>query len=74
MESFSGLINSNKGIYSGPLSYQLSQLQNLYPNLKDISYQALTQGANPNLFQFNVNGVQMNTSQNPYLSKNKAPK
>jgi len=74
MESFSGLMNSNKGIYSGPLSNQLSQLQNLYPNLKDLSYQVLTQGANPNLFQFNVNGVQMNTGQNPFLSKTKTAK
>lgn len=68
------MINSNKGIYSGPLSNQLNQLQTLYPNLKDLSYQALTQGANPNLFQFNANGVQLNSTQNPYLSKNKIQK
>lgn len=45
-------ILSNKGIYSVPLSNQLSQLQSLYPNLKDIGYQSLTQPPNPNLFQF----------------------
>lgn len=43
----------NKGIYSGPLSNQLIQLQNLYPNLKDISYQSLTQPPHPDLFKFN---------------------
>ncbi len=31
---------------------QLSQLQSLYPNLKDLNYNALTQNPNPNLFQF----------------------
>jgi len=57
MESLSGLINNinNKGIYSGPLSNQLSQLQSLYPNLKDLNYQSLTQSPNPNLFQFSQN-------------------
>lgn len=55
MENLSGLMN-NKGIYSGPLSNQLSQLQSLYPNLKDLNYQNLTQSPNPNLFQFNQQG------------------
>lgn len=55
MESLSGLINNigNKGIYSGPVSSQLSQLRSLYPNLKDFNYQTLTQSPNPNLFEFN---------------------
>lgn len=57
MESLSGLIN-NKGIYSGPLSSQLSQLQSLYPCLKDLNYQSLTQSPNPNLFQFNQQSSQ----------------
>lgn len=43
---------NNKGIYSGPLYNQLSQLQSLYPNLKGFDIQALTQNPNPNLFQF----------------------
>ena len=46
-------LNNNKGIYSGALSSQLIQLQNMYPNLKDISYQSLTQPPNPDLFKFN---------------------
>jgi hypothetical protein len=46
-------LHNNKGIYSGALSNQLIQLQNLYPNLKDISYQSLTQPPNPDLFKFN---------------------
>lgn len=72
MESFSGLVNANKGIYSGALSNQLHQLQNLYPNLKDISYQALTQRANPNLFQ--LSGPSVTSAQNPFLSKSKPQK
>ena len=61
MESLSGLINniSNKSIYSGPVSNQLSQLRSLYPNLKDLNYQTLTQSPNPNLFEFS----QQNTPQ-----------
>lgn len=46
-------LHNNKGIYSGALSNQLIQLQNLYPNLKDISYQSLTQPPNPDLLKFN---------------------
>ena len=42
---------NNKGIYSGPLSSQLSQLQSLC-NLKSLSSQSLLQPPNPNLFQF----------------------
>lgn len=56
MESLSSLINniSNKGIYSKQVSNQLSQLQSLYPNLKDLNnIETLTQSPNPNLFQFN---------------------
>jgi hypothetical protein len=56
LENINGLISNmnsgNKGIYSGPLSNQLSQLQSLYPNLKELNYQMLTQNSNPNLFQF----------------------
>lgn len=66
MESLSGLINNinNKGIYSGPVSSQLSQLRSLYPNLKDFNYQTLTQSPNPNLFEFN----QQTTPQQPLKS------
>lgn len=52
MQNFSGLMN-NKSIYSEPLSNQLTQLQSLYPNLKGLDIQALTQSPNPNLFKFN---------------------
>ena len=58
--SLDGLINS-KGIYSVPVSNQLSQLQqlqNLYPHFKDLNYQSLTQSPNPNLFQFNQQSPQ----------------
>lgn len=51
MESIPALAN-NTGIYSGPLSSQLTQLQSLYPNLKGLNYETLTQCPNPNLFQF----------------------
>ena len=67
MESLSGLIN-NKGIYSGPLSTQLSQLQSLYPCLKDLNYQTLTQSPNPNLFQFNQQSPQSGSKLPPSQS------
>ena len=60
-----GLIN-NKGIYSGPLSSQLSQLQSLYPYIKDLNYQTLTQSHNPNLFQFNQQQSPQSTSKIPH--------
>jgi hypothetical protein len=70
MESFTGLININsKGIYSGPVSSQLSQLRSLYPNLKDFNYQTLTKSPNPNLFEFNQ---QANPQQLPKSSSNQS--
>ena len=55
LKNIKGMDNilNNKGIYSVPLSNQLTQLQNLYPNLKEISYQSLTQPPHPDLLKFN---------------------
>ena len=38
------------GIGKGIFTDQLKKLQSLYPEMKNISYQSLTQNINPNLF------------------------
>jgi hypothetical protein len=38
------------GIGKGIFTDQLKKLQSMYPEMKNISYQSLTQNINPNLF------------------------
>jgi len=45
-----GSIPSISGMGKGLYTDQLKKLQSLYPDMKNISYQTLTQNTNPNLF------------------------
>jgi hypothetical protein len=44
---------SISSIGKGLFTDQLKKLQNLYPDMKNISYQSLAQNTNPNLFSSN---------------------
>lgn len=44
----------NKGLFTD----QLKKLQTLYPDMKNISYQTLTQNTNPNLFSGAMTSVE----------------
>jgi hypothetical protein len=45
-----GSLPAMQGIGKGLFTDQLKKLQTLYPDMKNISYQTLTQNTNPNLF------------------------
>lgn len=45
-----GSIPSVSGMGKGLYTDQLKKLQSLYPDMKNMSYQTLTQNTNPNLF------------------------
>lgn len=45
-----GSISSVSGVGKGLYTDQLKKLQSLYPDMKNMNYQSLTQHTNPNLF------------------------